>query len=131
MKPLLVLPSSAGGKIVNTGDTAQQAIAWLKSTGWVFQKDGLIFRQVGSKLEILTLATLHTLLFEYMDVQQWAMAEEEPTLIPAKQIPEQTLKAILQGHHARTSIPKISTVAKYAYMILDEKNFTNNVISFV
>jgi len=120
---LLMLPSSAGGNVVNIGQTAEEAAKFLAGTGEFFRKGECILRCVddekaGKKLELITVQKAQTLLFDLMTVQFWHTDRRgNVSLRPATEIKESTVKAILAGHHVG-HLPPIAIVAAHAYLIL-------------
>lgn len=120
MTNLLVIPSAAGGHSVNVAETAEEACKYLGKTGTIYRREHRGVQLVGHKLEELNTSTLQTMLFTHMNVQKWAKRGRSAVLVPATEIKEPVLRAILDGHFARMHILSVTVVAKRPYLVLAE-----------
>jgi len=118
MKNLLVLPSAAGGNVVNTGNTAEQAALFLNSTGTIFRKGGKVMSLEKDLLVEVKPPMAETMLFSLMNVQKWAGRGQNVNLVPATEIKDTTLHAILEGHYVKQHIREITVVARRPYLVL-------------
>ncbi len=118
MKELLVLPCSAGQHVVNVGQTAEQAADYLGKSGIYFRKGDNVLRFDQDNLKTVSAPMAQTILFEIMNVMKWAGKGDKATLVPATEIKEPIIKAILHGHYVVKCIPPITVVSTKSFIAL-------------
>jgi hypothetical protein len=125
VKPPLVIPSSAGGIVVNVLDTTKKALEHMAAMGDFYRKGSAIVRAVhddklGLRLEPLTPAYFQTFLFDHFNVGKWVGRGNNVTVVGATEIKESTVKAILGSHLVEEMILPVQVIAPTPYLVFDK-----------